>query len=416
MGSNDMGTFDLGAYLAAYGVQVVKVKDNIPRHEGETRYTLQECLFDSNHRGGEAANVQTPNPPFLFYRCFHNSCQGNTWKMARAKISQDESLARFMSNYDPEWKAPVRANPNWVQEQRQRAQSGRPPDAPTGSGQGGPGEDLVLAEMEIAARESLRAPGSNVPEPEDMDYLQFCVLGKGGRVTFVPMLMAKYLGAYLHPIRHTADIFWHYRGGVWRELEVSTIRNICARVMMDDAQPRRINDGISLLAAIVNIEEADWEVQGELINCLTGMVDARELKLLDHDPSYGSRSQVPTRFIPEETEHKAPELWDKTLKEIFPEPDGAGADKINLLWQYMGYVLLPDCRYETSLWLLGTGANGKGTITDTMQAVMGLDNCSNLQVRELKDPPFNLYHLQNKINTVAYYSFSGSGLALGIKY
>ncbi|MBW2624325.1 MAG: hypothetical protein JRD68_15560, partial [Deltaproteobacteria bacterium] len=60
-------------------------------------------------------------------------------------------------------------------------------------------------------------------------------------------------------------------------------------------------------------------------------------------------------------------------------------------------VLLPDCRYEASLWMIGGGQNGKGTITDTMQAVIGIENCSNLQVRELKDPRFNLYHLENKM-------------------
>jgi putative DNA primase/helicase len=110
---------------------------------------------------------------------------------------------------------------------------------------------------------------------------------------------------------------------------------------------------------------------------------------------------VPCQFVPEKTQYKAPKLWNQTLKEIFPEPDDVGWDKINLLWQYFGYVLLPDCRYETSLWLLGTGANGKGTITDTMQAVIGLDNCSNLQVSELKDPRFNLYHLQNKMLNIS---------------
>ncbi len=393
MGQNDMGTLNLGGYLAAYGVKVSQVKAK----GEEKQFCLEECIFDSNHRGNEASIFQSPNPPFLTYQCFHDSCRGNTWKMARRKLSGDESLARFMSNYDPGWKSAAVAARGSA---RPAVPAARAPTVPGKDGSG-PGEDLVLADMEIAARESLAAAETELPEPEDMDYLQFCVLGKGNRITFVPMLMAKYLGGYLHPIRHTADIFWHYRGGVWRELEVSTIKNICARVMKDDAQPRRISDGISLLAAIVNIEEADWEVQGELINCLTGMVDARELKLLDHDPSYGSRSQVPCRYIPEETESEAPELWNKTLREIFPEPDGAGSDKINLLWQYMGYILLPDCRYETSLWLLGTGANGKGTITDTMQAVMGLDNCSNLQVSELKDPRFNLYHLQNKMLNIS---------------
>ena len=151
------------------------------------------------------------------------------------------------------------------------------------------------------------------------------------------------------------------------------------------------------LADMVGVLEDDWEVRGELINCVNGMVDARELKLLPHDPKFGSRTQVPCRFIPDETRYSAPPLWKQTLKEIFPEPDGVGFDKVDLLWQYFGYVLLPDCRYEASLWLLGTGQNGKGTITETLQEVLGEDNVSNLQISELKDPRFSTYHLQHKM-------------------
>ncbi len=337
-------------------------------------------MFGPNHRGNEASIYQSPNPPFLTYQCFHNTCN-HTWKEAKRQISSTDSLKKVMSNYDPDWKPPV--------------------PAARGSALTGQDNGLALAEMEITPRESLAFPGSEIPEPEEMEYFQFCRLGKKDRITFVPMFMAKYLGAYLHPIRFCYYVFWIYRGGVWRELLESTIGNICVRAMGNDAQPRRTNDSIALLAQITDFKDKDWEDQGELINCLNGMVDPRGLKLLPHSPDYGSRAQVPCRFIPEETEYDPPELWEKTLKEIFPEPDGAGADKIHLPWQYFGYMLLPDCRYEASLWLLGTGQNGKGTITETMQVMIGEENCSNLQLSELKDPRFNLYHLQNKMLNIS---------------
>ncbi len=385
MGQSDMGTLDLAAYLAAYGVKVVKVKEHVPGHEGETWYTLDMCLFNDQHRGGEAAIVQTPNPPFLYYRCYHNSCQGHTWKEARGKISGDESLARFMSNYDPNWQPPVR--------------SAQPPGpSETANGDGGRVEDNILAALQLADPEdALEKSEIEFPPPKEMHYNQFCTQPKPGRLTFNPQFLARYLAGWMWPIRHTNDIFWQYEDGVWTELPVSVLRNICTRAMKNDSQPRRKNDAISELADMVIVQEKQWESPGELINSLNGMVDARKLELLPHDPKYGSRSQVPCRFIPEETGYDPPELWAKTLREIFPEPDGVGTDKIDLLWQYFGYCLLPDCRYEASLWLIGGGQNGKGTITDTMQAVIGGQNCSNMQIGELKDPRFNLYHLENKM-------------------
>lgn len=84
------GHMDVAAYLAAYGKEVVKVKDV----GGSTLYCLEECVFDETHRGNEAAIGQTAEGA-LFYQCFHNSCKGRLWVEARRLISGDDKLRRF---------------------------------------------------------------------------------------------------------------------------------------------------------------------------------------------------------------------------------------------------------------------------------------------------------------------------------
>lgn len=85
------GWFDLAAYLAHYGVGVVKIKP----HGGGQLYCLEECLFDPSHADNEAAIGQSGEGK-LFYQCFHNSCRDKTWTEARERISGAAKLGQFM--------------------------------------------------------------------------------------------------------------------------------------------------------------------------------------------------------------------------------------------------------------------------------------------------------------------------------
>jgi hypothetical protein len=87
--------FDLAAYLAHYGVTVMKVKP----HHGGVLHCLQECIFDSSHSGNEAAIGQAADG-LLFYQCFHDSCKGRTWAEARQLISGEDNLWQFTNLRD----------------------------------------------------------------------------------------------------------------------------------------------------------------------------------------------------------------------------------------------------------------------------------------------------------------------------
>ena len=78
---------DVRAYLEKYGVECAGTK----QHGDSTLYLLGACLFDSSHRGKDAAIGQTSDGK-LFYQCFHDSCRGRTWHDARLKISGSDPL------------------------------------------------------------------------------------------------------------------------------------------------------------------------------------------------------------------------------------------------------------------------------------------------------------------------------------
>ncbi|MDL2124577.1 MAG: DUF3987 domain-containing protein [Deltaproteobacteria bacterium] len=93
---NTLGKVNVQAYLDCYGIEIAKAK-----HEsGRTIYGLKHCVFNSEHTDNDASIVQLADGKLL-YQCFHNSCQGRTWRDARTEISGNDSLAQFCDGYDP---------------------------------------------------------------------------------------------------------------------------------------------------------------------------------------------------------------------------------------------------------------------------------------------------------------------------
>ena len=71
-------TFDLEAWLNKYGIGYKKDT----RVDKAVKYVLDHCPFDENHNGKDAVIFKSPSGAIGFH-CFHNSCQGKTWKDVR---------------------------------------------------------------------------------------------------------------------------------------------------------------------------------------------------------------------------------------------------------------------------------------------------------------------------------------------
>jgi len=73
--------FDLDEFIARHGIQVTKRVDVA---DG-TRYILDHCLFNPNHKGKDAILFQHKSGA-VGYFCFHASCQGNDWRKLRETL------------------------------------------------------------------------------------------------------------------------------------------------------------------------------------------------------------------------------------------------------------------------------------------------------------------------------------------
>ena len=99
-GGSGEGRLDVDAYLEHYGIEVDKVDEVMGKDgQGYKRWCLNACVFDPSHSPNEAFIGQGQDGK-LFYRCFHNSCQGRTWAEARKEISGEDRIRSFMVGGD----------------------------------------------------------------------------------------------------------------------------------------------------------------------------------------------------------------------------------------------------------------------------------------------------------------------------
>lgn len=75
--------FDLDEWLDEHGLKYRKSS-----YSGGVKYILDECPFDSNHKGKDACIFRATSGAIGFH-CFHNSCADKTWRDVRLKYEPD---------------------------------------------------------------------------------------------------------------------------------------------------------------------------------------------------------------------------------------------------------------------------------------------------------------------------------------
>ena len=75
--------FNLRDFIEKYDIRIAK---EIPISGGGTKYILEECPFDSQHKAPDSALFELPNGSVAF-KCFHNSCSQYDWRAFRLHLS-----------------------------------------------------------------------------------------------------------------------------------------------------------------------------------------------------------------------------------------------------------------------------------------------------------------------------------------
>lgn len=236
-----------------------------------------------------------------------------------------------------------------------------------------------------------RSPFDSATLPDRLEDVTPTWFFEGKR--FVPQFLAKYLQAKFDPIVYSAGEFYQYNSiGVWKTVELDLLGQEAEKAMDKSVKSARVEDAIKTLQKRVYVRAEKFKHNPEFVNLKNGMLDVGSVELKKHGPEYLSRIQLDVKL-----DKKAKcGRWDQFLEEIFP----GAPEKAKALQSYFGYCLLPDCRHQRCLFLLGSGANGKSVVTDILVSILGEENVCSLPL-QLMGQRFLVGQLKDKLVNVA---------------
>ena len=140
------------------------------------------------------------------------------------------------------------------------------------------------------------------------------------------------------------------------------------------------------------IERAEVNRYDGYVPVLNGLLCLSTLELKPFDPNVIFTLKLNVRFDPTAT---CP-VWLNFLDQVLPKEDHA------LLQEFMGYCILPAMPKHKIMWFYGQGRNGKGRVIATVEAIVGRDNCSYLELAEFDgEHRFALPQLYGKLVNVS---------------
>jgi putative DNA primase/helicase len=149
----------------------------------------------------------------------------------------------------------------------------------------------------------------------------------------------------------------------------------------------RINEILAALRRKNYIPLSKFYEAKYYINAKNGLISLETWELEPHRPEVYFLTQLDAEYDP----NVYAEEWDDFLKKV------TDTESILVLQEFIGYCLLPDCRFEKALALVGPGGSGKSTFLEVVRAVLGDDNTTGFSIQQLESERFARSELIGKL-------------------
>lgn len=218
---------------------------------------------------------------------------------------------------------------------------------------------------------------------EEKNLIKFCLISKKGvPYDIVENSIAEYI-IENHDIMILLGKPYIYRAGVFKLDEQGIyiqhlIKQLILPKLRSDSRIMRV---YKLILKDYRLQVAITDVNNYpkyWINFLNGMLDVKASVLHQHSPTYRSVNQIPHNYKPGLDIGKS--VFNKFLLSRIPDEDNR-----RMLYEYMGYCLLPDIIFQKFLILVGMGNAGKSVILNQASRILGADNLSAVPLQSLSE-------------------------------
>jgi P4 family phage/plasmid primase-like protien len=218
-----------------------------------------------------------------------------------------------------------------------------------------------------------------------------------------------------HTLRRWREEFYIWKDGRYIRLADDTVKQNLTTWLQSYAKGIRYQDNIHIpirtsllnnvmlnLQPMIHIRETqqlntflDGVDRGRFLCFENDLLNLETRELIAHTPNYFTPVQLP---YPYDAHAECPD-FDVFLGDIML----GRQDYIDLLQEFIGYLFRPDLREQKFLLCVGEGANGKGVLFELVQALVGVENCSQVPISHFADR-FSLYSTIGKVCNLTHES------------
>ncbi|MBN1134380.1 MAG: hypothetical protein JXA38_05630 [Methanosarcinaceae archaeon] len=189
--------------------------------------------------------------------------------------------------------------------------------------------------------------------------------------------------------------YYLYSNGVFRNIGArktalpirKEIRELYKSVCGRDPSSGYIADVLTYLEDVAHIPRESIKNDTENICLLNGVYNIPRGKLLPHSPDYMFIRQIPVKYDPSA---KCPNI-QRYINEAVDKTDH------KVLFEFLGYSLIPDTRIQKGILLIGDGGNGKSVFLDLVGKLVGEANCSHQSLHKLESSQYAAAELYGKL-------------------
>ena len=247
-----------------------------------------------------------------------------------------------------------------------------------------------------------RSDDQKAPEKIKIDWQQYIDLGfttikTGPRGGTLPMIReVNLLRQFFHHHTHFVNIIsirrcMVFKEGFYQPYTKEEVKAFAKKYYRPTTRKDNELEEFHKTVSIANLVKQDFlqSTTEGLINLQNGVLEIASGNLLDHTPKYGFTYKLPYNY----NDNAKCEVWDQLLKNVTCNRSHLTA----VLEEYLGYCVYGGAYiFNKVLIMFGEGANGKTTLVKAFQQVLGISNCSAIEVSAM-GKSFIAAGLENKL-------------------
>ncbi len=186
-----------------------------------------------------------------------------------------------------------------------------------------------------------------------------------------------------HPLIVLNGVPFLYEHGVYRrDLLGSRTRAIIAGLVYSEFKKAPILHRIyDLLIDQVCLQYGNDDVNRQpkpWVNFQNGYYDPLTGEMKEHDREYLTLNQIPFAYYPDEDISKCGGVVKAFLDSSLPDPT-----EQETFWEYLGYCMTADTRFQKFMMIKGPGGTGKSVLISMVEMVVGKENSVNISIQDL---------------------------------